>query len=185
MSDFITTTEVGDYAGRDLSSDDGAALAVEMACQTVRTLAEQDFEEITTTVSLDGNGTDTLFLSQRPVNTVGTVTVNGEDVTDYTFNEEGRLTRTSEDEPSFATWARTGVSSAYWPAGRQNVAVTYEHGGTVPSDVRMVAMMMAYRMVTQGGATSEQVGDVRKAYAAAATDLTNGEKAILSKYRRR
>jgi hypothetical protein len=184
MTDFITTTEVGDYAGRDLSSDDGATLAVAMACQVVRTLTEQDFETATSTVKLDGTGTDTIFLPQRPVSTVGTVTVNGEAETDYTFTPEGRLIRTSDDAPSYSTWASTEIPSASWPGGRQNVEVTYEYGADVPEDIRMVALMLAYRLVTQGGSTQEQVGDVKKTYAVAASDLTNGEKAILAKYRR-
>lgn len=182
---FLSLTDLSDYLGRDVTSDDGATIVVDSACEIVRTLAEQEFDAATSTVTLDGNGTDTIFLPQRPVSGAGTVTVNGGTITDYTFNSEGRLTRTSEDDPEYATWPRTEVSSAYWPAGRQNVEVTYDHGETVPSDVRMVALSIAYRMITQGGATSEQVGDVRKTYAASSTDLTNGEKAILSKYRRR
>ena len=181
---IITEQDLTDYIGRDVSDDAGALFAVDAANQVVTTLTEQDFEPATSIVSLDGTGTDTLLLPQRPVSTVGTVTVNGEAETDFTFTTEGRLIRTSEDAPSYATWSRTEVSSAYWPAGRQNVTVTYEHGGTVPNDVRMVALMIAYRMVSQGGASQEQVGGVTKRYAVASTDLTAGEKAILHKYRR-
>lgn len=182
---LIDSQDLSDYLGRDVTDDDGATLAVDAANQIVRTLTDQDFSEATSTVTLDGTGTDSVFLPQRPVNTVGTVAVNGEDVTDFTFNDEGRLVRTSEDDPSFATWAQGYQSTAYWPNGRQNIEVTYEHGaGTVPSDVRMVALMIAHRMVTQGGNLKEQVGDVNRTYAVSSTDLTNGEKAILRKYRR-
>lgn len=187
-SPFISTTDLSDYLGRDVTSDDGATIAVDSACAVVRTLTEQEFTPTTLTesVSLDGNGTDTLFVPQRPVSTVGTVTVNGDEVTDFTYDTEGRITRTSEDEPTFSTWSGAVPSPAYWPTGRQNIGVTYTHGhgGTVPSDVRMVALTLAHRLITQGGAIQEQVGDVRKTYAAASTDLTAGEKAILRKYRR-
>lgn len=181
---LITTQDLSDYLGRDVTLDDGATFAVASANQVVLTLTEQDFEPLTSTVHLDGRGTDTLLLPQRPVNNVGTVTVNGVADTSFTFTGEGHLIRTSEDEPSFSTWSGQGESLAYWPAGRQNIAVTYEHGGTVPDDVRMVALMIAYRAITQGGAIDERVGDVSKRYAVAATDLTAGEKAILHKYRR-
>lgn len=184
MSAIITEQDLSDYIGRDVTDDDGAVFAVESADQTVRTLTEQDFEPLVSTVRLDGSGTDTVFLPQRPVSTVGTVTVNGTAETDFTFTADGRLIRTSDDDPTYATWGVTSQSSAYWPAGRQNIAVTYEHGGTVPSDVRMVALMIAYRLVTQGGALQEQVGDVSRRYAVASTDLTAGERAILTKYRR-
>ena len=43
--------------------------------------------------------------------------------------------------------------------------------------------MIASRMFTQGGATSETVGQVTKRYAVAGTDLTSGEKAILRRHR--
>lgn len=179
---LITEQDLSDYLGRDVSADDGAALAVAAANQAVQTLTEQAFTAGTATVSLDGTGSDILYLPERPVNTVGTVTVNGEEETDFTYTTAGALIRTSEDDPTFSTF--TEQPSAYWPQGRQNIEVTYTHGGTVPDDVRMVAVMIAYRLVTQGGAIQEQVGDVSKRYAAAAGDLTAGEQAILRKYRR-
>lgn len=182
---LITSQDLSDYIGRDVTADDGATFAVASANEIVKTLTEQDFEQATSTIDLDGRGTDTLLLPQRPVTNVGTVTVNGVADTSFTYTSEGHLIRTSEDEPTFATWSGTGESLAYWPSGRQNITVTYTHGGTaVPDDVRAVALMIAYRMVTQGGAIQEQVGDVRKTYAVAATDLTAGERAILHKYRR-
>lgn len=182
---LITIQDLSDYLGRDVTEDAGAIAVVDAACQIVCTLTGQDFTEDTTTVQLDGSGSDAIFLPQRPVTTVGTVTINGEDATDFTFNAEGRLTRTSEDEPTYSTWASGYQPSAYWPEGRQNVEVTYEHGaGTAPADVRMVALTIAHRMVTQGGAIQEAVGDVSKRYAVSSTDLTSGEKAILRKYQR-
>lgn len=178
----ITEQDLTDYLGRDDPDDAGVSFAVESANQVVKTLTEQEFESATSTVSLDGTGTDTLLLPQRPVNTVGTVTVNGEADTDFTFTSEGRLIRTGGT--TYSSWARNDVPTGYWPPGRQNVTVTYEHGGTVPDDVRMVAVMIAYRLATQGGAIQEQVGGESRRYAIASTDLTAGEKAILHKYRR-
>lgn len=182
---FISRQDLTDYLGREVGTDDGALIAIDSACAVVRSLTEQDFSSATSTVSLDGTGSDVLYLPQRPVSAAGTVVVNGTTVTDYTVTDDGALIRTSEDAPTYSTWSSTYQPSAYWPEGRQNVSVTYTHGsGTVPSDVRMVALHIAHRMVTQGGAISEQVGDVRKTYAASATDLTKGEQAILRKYRR-
>jgi len=78
------------------------------------------------------------------------------------------------------------VSGATWPMGRQNVRVTYGHGYqtlTVPSDVCEVALELAMRMVAQGVAQSETVGDVQIAYGMAADDLTANELRILERYR--
>ena len=47
----------------------------------------------------------------------------------------------------------------------------------------MVALNVAARIVVQGVATEESVGDVRVKYASPALDLTDGERAILRKYR--
>ena len=173
MTDFLTITEVGDYIGRDLSADDGAVLAVSMACDTVRALTEQDFTPtVGETVTLDGTGTDTLLLPQVPVTAAGTVTMDGTliDTGDYAATANGHLVRTD---------------GTAWSIGRQNIDITYDYGyaGTVPDDVKMVALSIAYRPVTQGGAISETVGQVSRRYATASTDLTAGEKAILRKYR--
>lgn len=192
MTDFITVTELGDYVGRDLSADDGATLAVSFACETVRTLTEQDFAPVTGgTAVLDGTGTDTLLLPQVPVSAAGTVVVNGGtlDNNEYTVTEDGQLVRIysgTDGTATWSTWAQGAYPASYWPQGRRNVTVTYDYGfsGTAPDDIRMVALMIANRLVTQGGATSETVGQVTRRYAAASTDLTNGERAILKKYRR-
>lgn len=190
---FISREDLSDYIGRDVTSDDGALIAVDSACEVVRTLTEQDFTTLTAgTAVLDGTGTDTLLLPQVPVSTAGTVVVNGGtlDANEYTASEDGQLIRIysgTGGTASWSTWAQGGYPISYWPQGRQNVAVTYEYGyagGTVPADVRMVALMIANRLVTQGGMTSETVGQVTKRYAVSSSDLTNGEKAILRKYRR-
>lgn len=187
MTDFLTVSEVSDYLGRDLSADDAAPLVVSMACETVRTITEQDFTEtVGGTAVLDGSGTDVVILPQRPVSAAGTVVVNGEtlEADDYGVTEEGLLIRTA-GTATWSTWTTSPTS--YWPQGRQNITVTYDYGysgGTPPSDVRMVAMMIASRLLTQGVAQSEQVGQVNARYAVASTDLTAGEKAILRKYKR-
>lgn len=182
---FVSRTDLSDYLGRDVTTDDGALVAVDSACEIVRTLTEQDFNEVIgDTVSLDGTGTDTLLLPQLPVSSAGTVSVNGEAVTDYIVTTEGHLIRTAGT--AYSTWTQTAGPAAYWPQGRQNVSVTYDHGaGTVPADVRMVALMIATRLSVQGIASQETLGaQVGVTYAVNSTDLTNGEKAILAKYRR-
>lgn len=174
---FISVQDLTDYLGRDLSADAGAVVAVDAACDICRTIAEQTFNEATTTFTLDGTGTDSILLPELPVNAAGTVTVNGGTVTDFTLNANGILFR--------------GTAGIYprpvWPLGRQNVTITADHGyatADLPRDVRMVALAIASRIAVQGVASEESVGDVRVKYSVASTDLTVGEKAILRKYRR-
>ena len=43
--------DLTDYTGRDLTSDPGALMAIDAACDTIRDITEQDFTYGTTTVS--------------------------------------------------------------------------------------------------------------------------------------
>ena len=82
---------------------------VDAACDVVRTLAEQNFNEIEDEeIVLDGTGRDALLLPQLPVTEVseiveGTTTLTA---TDYKLNGNGILLRTKP---------------AVWPLGRQNI----------------------------------------------------------------
>lgn len=195
-SAFITRTELSDYLGRDVSSDDGATIAVDAACDIVRTVSGQTFTQtVGDTIALDGTGTDALPLPELPVTAAGTVAIGGTTnagaisggttVTNYALNSEnGILLRTAG--------AATANYSAdqlplKWPKGRQNIAVTYDHGyasADIPDDVRMVALAIASRLIVQGPASWESVGDAQIRYSVANTDLTTGERIVLAKYRR-
>lgn len=181
---FITTGDLVDYLGRGTATDPGMLIAVDAACDIVRTFAEQSFNAGTSTVALDGTGTDALILRERPVTAAGTVTVAGGTVTDFVLGPDGLLFRKASGTDVDYT---NSVQTLVWPEGRQNIEVTYEHGyadDDLPRDVRMVALALASRIVVQGVVAEEQVGEVRVKYATAATDLTNGEQAILRKYKR-
>lgn len=175
---FISTQDLVDYLGRGETTDPGMIIAADAACDIVRDLAERDFNAGTATIALDGSGTDAMLIPNRylPVTAAGTVTVNGGTVTDYVLNSNGMLFR-----------GTAGVDPRpVWPLGRQNVSVTFAHGYAevdLPRAPRIVALSIASRLVVQGVATEESVGAVRVKYAGAATDLTNGEKWILMKYR--
>ena len=174
---FISVADLTAYLGREMSADPGAIIAVDAACDICRGAAEQRFNQATTTFVLDGTGTDAMLLPELPATAAGTVTVNGGTVTDYVLNGNGILYRgTAGPDPRIV-----------WPAGRQNIHVTVDHGyapADLPRDVRMVALAVASRLVTQGPMLEESIGDVRVKYAAASTDLTTGEQMILRRYRR-
>jgi len=173
---FISTQDIVDYLGRGTATDPGMVIVADAACDICRTVAERSFNADTSTVTLDGTGTDAILLPEVPVTAAGTVVVNGGTVTDYVLNGNGVLFRgTAGCDPR-----------PVWPAGRQNVRVTYDHGYQtvdLPRDVRMVALSIAVRLAVQGPALEESIGPARIKYAAAATDLTPGELRILGKYR--
>jgi hypothetical protein len=172
---FITTADLSDYLGRDVTADDGAVIAIDAACDICRDVAGVDFNAGTATFAADGTGTDALVLPTQPVSSVTGVMVAGAAITDYTLVSNGTLLR--------------GTAGAYprpvWPAGRQNVrgtAVTGYGTADMPRSVKMVALSIASRLVIQGPAQEESLGSSRVKYSVAATDLTKGEERILRQY---
>lgn len=175
---FIDQQDLSDYLGINVTADDGALIAIDAACDICRDEAERLFNRGTVTLALDGTGTDALLIPNEflPVNSAGTITVAGTAETGYMVTRRGELLR--------------GTAGCYprpvWPEGRQNVTVTVDYGydsADIPRSVRMVALSVAARLAVQGVAAEETVGDVRVKYAAAATDLTAGERRILKRYR--
>lgn len=167
-------------------------MAIDAACDAVRTITEQDFNAQTGTAVLDGTGTDALILRKLPVTSIQSVTIGGTvtsgtlaggtQVTNWMLRGDGVLLRTAG--AAVASGAET--LPLRWPVGRQNVSVVYSSGyGTavLPRDVRRIALDYAAREVVQGDAVSEQVGDVNIRYGGPASDFTDGELRILRKYR--
>lgn len=193
-SPFISRQDLADYTGRDgLTTDDGALIAIDAACDLVRERSEQIFNQtIGDTVTLDGTGTSCLLLPERPVNNVGTVVVSpwpylgGTAYTygtaDYRFTRSGRLYAGTAVNPSWAGATYCGA----WPRGEQNVTVTYDHGytdDTFPRSVRMVALQLAARIIVQGVVKQESDGQQNVTYATGALDLTPTEEIVLEKHR--
>ncbi len=185
---FISRQDLTDYLGRNVNSDDGALIACDAACEIVRTFAGQLFNKVVGgTATLDGTGTDALLLPELPVSAAGTVVITAAGTTttygtaDYRLNGDGILFAGTAIGPLSCAWPSAGI----WPTGRQNITVTYDHGyDTIPSDVRMVALTLASRMIVQGVAKQENLGDQSITYAAASTELTPTERTLLAKYRR-
>lgn len=180
---FISREDLSDYIGRDVTADDGALEAVDAACEICRDLAEQSFTlETNDDILLDGTGTEALLLPELPVTQLNSVEIDGEVVTDYVLGRKGIVYRRSS---TFASdpWADC-IPPAIWPLGRQNIGVNYSHGyDTIPSSIRIVALTIAARLVIQGVAQYETVGNVSVRYDINATDLTAGERRILYKAR--
>lgn len=183
---FVSRQDLTDYLGRDVTADAGALIAVDSASQMCRTISEQSFTRGTTTDYFNGTGTDALLLPELPVNSVGTVSVSDSSApptwttagtADYAINGDGILYATNT--------AGTALFGTCWPKGRHNIAVTYDHGyDSVPEDVRMVALSIASRLLVQGPASFEVLGDAQVRYAAESTAVMPTEKLILRKYRR-
>jgi len=184
LDPFISRDDLSDYLGRDVTEDNGALIAIDAGCDMVRSLTGQDFNRGTSSITLDGTGGDALVLPQYPVLAAGTVAIMGTAVTDYKLSEDGLLLRT----PGTVTGYWDGCwPYVIWPKGRQNISVTYEHGyeeALLPRDVRLLALSIAARVVVQGVAKDESIGQAKITYGVSSTDLTSGEQMVVQKYRR-
>lgn len=187
---FISVQDLIDYRGIGGTADPafvaGCVIVADAACDVVRTFTELTINQVVGGITtLDGTGTDALLLPERPVTAAGTVVVNGGTVTDYVLSDEGVLYRTA-GTASWDDWSL--ITPPTWPAGRQNITVTYDYGWAddeIPRDIRAVALAFATRMAVQGPAIQEGIGDVQVRYGVNSTDLTEGEKAILRKHKPR
>ncbi len=185
---FISRQDLVDYLGVGGTADPGMLIAVDAACDICRDEAGVSFNRAVSTITLDGTGTDALVLPEVPVNSAGTVviggTVSGTAVTDYVLKDNGVLVRKLASATVLDWDSDVSPTQVAWPAGRQNITVTYDHGWAdddLPRSVRMVALSVAARIAVQGPAISERVGDNQITYAKASTDLTDGERRILRK----
>lgn len=188
LAPFISREDLSDLLGEDLSSSDSALIAIDSACDVVRTEAEQTFNEVSSDeVILDGSGTDALLLPELPVTDVDSVTLGDEVLAvddDYVLNGQGILLR---------------VWPAVWTKGRQNVTVQYDHGygdSVFPRDVRVVALRVAVRIFKQpataaaAGVASESLGSYSISYTNSSSSssssedlITEAEKRVLRKYK--
>lgn len=185
---FIDRQDLTDMLGRDVTADPGALIAVDAACDLCRRLTGQTFNRGTTTVTMDGTGTDALLLKERPVNSAGTILVAGGTVTDFALDRENGVVFRKVSSSDTDWWYGVPATAVKWPAGRQNVTLTYDHGyndADMPRDIRMVALSIAERLVVQGPAKMERVGDVAVTYAVGQMELMSTEKLVFDKYRSR
>jgi hypothetical protein len=195
---FISTDELSDaLGGTDATTTRGTAV-ITAACDMVRLFTEQELYPAVTagTVLLDGTGTETLLLPQRPATNAGTVIEAGGTLTldtDYTLGTDGVLYRT----PGVidAGWGTETLRTYWWP-GRQNIEVTYSYGYTsltMPAELKEVALGMAGRLFVQQpvsgniSESEESLGQysTRTRYSTngAGSDFSNTEKAIMRKYK--
>lgn len=180
---FISRGDLALFLHRDATSlddDELGLVAVDSACEHLRKLTGQNFNEGETTVRLDGTGTRSLILPQAPVEEVSSVVIADEalDPEDYLVTDAGALRRVRWNGQDVSTW-RYG-----WPKGQMNIAVTYSHGfGEIPRDLRMLALIIAARIYEQSVERQETVGGSTTTFSVdAPLDLTRTEKLIVRRY---
>lgn len=138
-----------------------AGVYLDVASTAVREAAGCPISQATSTVDVEGDGTQWLSLPGPPVTSVASAELDGTPVTDWRLRS-GRL------------WRAAGWSSGYGPC---EVTVTYTHGlPTVPADIVdlvcriAAATLIAYRAQPGGeglaarDVRSERIGDYAVQY---------------------
>lgn len=182
MAAFISQSDLSAYLRRDLTSETAlAAIALDSASEVVRSYTNLTLDATASdTVTLDGSGTQVLWLPESPVTAVASVTlysggdseellVEGID-NDYVWHEAGRLYRPD------------GVC---WPSEPQSVTVVYSYGNsTIPADIRLVALQVAARVFALGPVVTESAGGYSATYATDAMGgLSPSEMRVLDRHR--
>ena len=192
---FVSTSDLANFLNTTIEADDARAIiALDAACQTIRTYTEQTLNLVRNDVQT-WRGFQTLLLPELPVVQVNSVTLRGElvDAEDWFLAFGGEVV--------IKTWRQT----RQW---YDTVKVDYDHGWAIeeadivqdesdegdvdrmPSDIRLVALRLAagqYQMAgTSAGMRSESLG----AYSYTRMDgamgtgiLSAPEKMILDRYR--
>lgn len=210
MEPFISADDLAAYLETEIDAEALlTSIALDSACQTIRDYLGQDINlRRAHSENYDGTGFGALVLHQLPVIEVLQVFENDTELTvgtDYIVGDGGIIYRRGVGLP----WWTHG-----WCMGRQNITVVYDHGWAidesdvvesgsgddpavdrVPSDIRMVALELASRVLrssvaaqTAGIVTSETIGDFSQTFDASSvalatqTSLLPEERIALNRY---
>lgn len=184
---FATPAELETFLGYTVP-DDRAQLMLDLATAAIQRYARQTFALVEDdTLTLRGSWGDTLWLPQRPVVAVTSITVDGilAPATTYTWTTDGKVTL--DTDPSWiVNLAET--NDGYWGGDDVLVVVVYDHGQDVPDDVKGICLGVAARLIgnaASAGIVQETIGAYSVTYdRAAQVALTDDEKTALTPFRR-
>ncbi len=174
---LASVSDLAVWTGQDATAPFAARaeLLLDAASETVRGYCNQRLDRVyDDTVELAGGDREVLLLPELPVETVTTVLVDGDPVTEFTFDRQGVLVR-DDGEP----W--TGI-----------VTVTYTHGyDPIPSDAAGVVLQLASRALGNPAALqseSETIGSYShsQVFGVGGTGgfgLSAQDRAVLDRYR--
>lgn len=178
MARFATAAELAAMLQRTFSAAETTAAewALDNATAAIKNYSRQRIEFVANdAVVLRGNWSDILWLPERPVTAVASVTVGTAAVL----------------STSSYTWSRHGLLHAPtgWGGPHDVVTVTYSHGfAVVPDDVKAVCLSAAARSFgNPDNLRSETIGSYAVTYNTSATGegvlLSRSEKETLRRYR--
>ncbi|RQW12127.1 hypothetical protein EH198_09180 [Paenibacillus rhizophilus] len=149
----------------DVSQDFSLEMALEAASAAIERECNREFGQKSHSQRINGSGTKFLRLRNFPIISVADVKICGDDISPDGFvieSDNGML-----------------FKETIWPIGTRNIEVEYLAGYILPSDTEgapaptlprnyeMACVLYAQTLLQTPGVTSERVGDISVAYAAA------------------
>jgi hypothetical protein len=192
---FVTLETFSDFVGQDLTEDEAAEIAIDAACQLIRTYLDRQVNFIEDeAIRVSGSGTDIILLPNWPIRNITSITIDGEELDELNENDE-------ENWRFGASGLVFRLDTYVWPRGHENIEVVYSSGwpfdeeftDDVPADIKLVAILVAKRIyalreVSASGAlkTSETIGrysyTLSDAQEASGGGLIESERAALDRY---
>ena len=165
-SDLTTLADTKSYleiTGTD--SDDILAILISSASQFIKTETGYEWVETTYKEKIDGERTETLILTQKPIISVTSLVINGETIDSgnyYIYNAAGMLKRQDVGiyDVGYTHSFRKGL---LFPRGQQNIEVEYVAGyEDVPMDLQKAVWSMVNTQLDSKnyeGLESYSIGD--------------------------
>ena len=193
---FVGLADLSAFTKLTIEEADALAImSLDAACETIRTYIGQHVNLVRDDEAfLSGNNGAGLLIPELPVVQIHSVTVNGDEVTDWMVAAGGVLVRTAD--------TRRGLGD--WDAGFANVRIVYDHGWAVteedvvqdesgepdvhrvPSDLRMIALRIAASTYLTSsmnrGIRQESIGSYSYTMDHSTASLTDWEKRLLDRY---
>lgn len=174
---LLTQSDLEAVVQRDFTNDSDPTVAQLLASVEgfIDAIAGRAIEAADYTIEFDGTGDKYLYVPYGPINTVTSVTVDGDTWTldtDYKWRSDGRFVALGGE----------------WPQGDQNVEIVFNGGyATAPAGYVTVGSAIAKRLYEEGatsgnspdGVVQETIGSYSVTYswqnASASSELTEGE----------
>lgn len=144
MAQYATAENLGTFLDITIDTDRANDVLEAVSDEIQAYCTRVDFEQTTTTASLEGTYSNTLNLPGGPVDSVSSVAIDGTDLTssDYEVHPH-RLVRLRPGEGAFSDVYGTGL---HWGGPRRRVTVAYTHGfSTVPKLVEKITLRAGAR----------------------------------------
>ena len=163
-SNLTTLEDTKEYLEIDgTDSDNLLQQLIGAASQFVKTETGYEWVETTYKEMIDGERTETLILTQKPIISIESLVINGETIDNYyIYNESGMLKRQDVGiyNVGYTHHSRKGL---LFPRGQQNIEVEYVAGyEDVPQDLQKAVWSMV-NAVLEGkeyeGLSQYSIGD--------------------------